>query len=247
MTDFRIYTGKLPRMTYQSDNIKTTSYVTQIKQSTGHELDIIANNESANSESSSANKNGKEFIVNLFTSPVDFNFIDNSVPAQVQLANPPYTSWFSFAIQGASWDQISQFNPVVTVYEQTLDQPVPEGAVCFYWTDQGDPGIPRAETLDDFINAVGYCYYIMNSSSPGNSSICINWSNDSWNNVPTNNIPLPDLGVNPYDQQSPNSPISNPFFCIIIGNDVVGLMQNPNGNGGAIWNTYNYIPEGGGC
>ena len=151
-----------------------------------------------------------------------------------------------FAIQGASWDQISQFNPVVTVSEQTVNPPEPEGDGCFNWTDQGGPGIPRAESLDDFMTAYSYCYYIMNSSIPGSSSIGINWSLDSWSTKP-DNISLPDLGVNPYNQQSPNSPIASPFFCIIIGNDVVGLIQNPNGNGGAIWNTYNYIPEGGGC
>lgn len=64
---FRLYTGHLPRFVYQTNDIKTTSYVMQLKEQTGHQFDISKNLDSLSLSNEIRQESGKEIVVLLFT------------------------------------------------------------------------------------------------------------------------------------------------------------------------------------
>jgi photosystem II stability/assembly factor-like uncharacterized protein len=68
-TSFKLHTGHLPRIVYQSNDVKTTSFVSQIKEPTGHELDMVADIDSSYSSviSNKIKQNsGVEYLVSMF-------------------------------------------------------------------------------------------------------------------------------------------------------------------------------------
>ena len=90
-TSFKLYTGHLPKIVYQSNDVKTTSFVSQIKEPTGHELDMVADIDSSYS-SVISNKikqnNGPEYLVQMFAQQWStFTITTNpSLPSEYQFS-----------------------------------------------------------------------------------------------------------------------------------------------------------------